>query len=321
MSKPLVSIRQLEFTIGMNRAFLRRMARQSGRHYRPFDMRRHPGAKWRHIDNPVGDLKDIQRRIDRHVLSKVSLPDSVNGSVRNRSTTDNARIHTRASRLVTIDLRDCFPSISHRHVYDALRAELGCSPEIASLLTRLTTVGGRLPQGAPTSPMLANLVLLPLYDDLERMAAARGCAASYYIDDLAFSGPRVQQLIGPAIRVIQRHGYAVRHAKVRYMPSWVCQLVTGIVVNRKLSIPRTYRRAVRAEVFALSTMHDPPQHRLNAVRSRIAHVASVNPLQAAPLVALSERLLPVVGSHGERSRVSERRSCSGARNHRRRVRQ
>src|SRR5271166_3322108 len=160
----ILSVNRLAEILRKPREELVELARFARTYHKPFDMtkpprpfQKNPSSKTRPIDNPRGDLKKVQRRINRMLLRPTCFPDNMFGAVPRRSVMDNAELHLKASLLVTIDVKSCFPSITNVHVYSVWRNFLGCSTEVASILTKLTTFDRHLPQGAATSPLLANL--------------------------------------------------------------------------------------------------------------------------------------------------------------------
>ena len=116
-------------------------------------------SKPRPIDNPRQELSWVQKRIYRRLLKPICFPEHILGAVPKRSVRDNAERHLASNLLVTLDIRQCFPSITNRQVYQVWADLLGCSPPVAKLLTELTTFDRHLPQGAATSPFLANLFI------------------------------------------------------------------------------------------------------------------------------------------------------------------
>ena len=147
-------------------AKLAEIAESADVHYSPFALAKPPrpferfyARKLRPIDNPLQDLKWIQQRIYRRLLKPMCFPSHILGAIPKRSVMDNAEHHLTAALLVTLDVRQCFPSITNIHIYRVWSNFLGCSPPVAAMLTRLTTFGRHLPQGAPTSPLLANLFI------------------------------------------------------------------------------------------------------------------------------------------------------------------
>src|SRR6266436_110447 len=113
----------------------------------------------RPIDNPLRELSFVQKRIYRRLLKPICFPEHILGAVPKRSVRDNAERHLASTLLVTLDVRHCFPSITNAQVYRVWSEFMGCSPPVSRLLTQLTTVSRRLPQGAATSPLLANLFI------------------------------------------------------------------------------------------------------------------------------------------------------------------
>jgi RNA-directed DNA polymerase len=202
----IVSTSHMSHTLGRPWREIEAIAESAGRFYQPFDHRRERGrGKWRHIDNPTGNLKAIQARIYKQILQSLALPETVTGGVRGRSVRDHAAPHVGQPALVTLDLRACFPRIDH-HAINRVFRRLGYSPTIAHVLTQLTTFQRSLPQGAPTSPALANLALLNLHVELQEIAQERGLVLTQYVDDIAMSGAGAQDAIEPVVQAIMRYG-------------------------------------------------------------------------------------------------------------------
>ncbi|MEK6710804.1 MAG: reverse transcriptase family protein [Nitrospinota bacterium] len=118
-------------------------------------MKESGGVRW--LDKPRKKLKDVQRIINDRLLQRITVHQSAKGAVRGRTLMDNVRPHVGKPMVAKFDMKDFFPSISSGRVYDFF-VQIGCSPDVARLLARLTTYKGRIPQGTPTSPMLAVLV-------------------------------------------------------------------------------------------------------------------------------------------------------------------
>jgi hypothetical protein len=285
------------------------IADHAGRNYRPFDLRKPGSKKWRHIDNPTEPLKGLQHRILRRVLSRHALPGTILGAVPGRSIRDNALAHVGQPVLVTLDLSDCFPSISHQEVHETFRGTLACGRHVAAVLTKLTTFQSRLPQGAPSSPTLANLVLLPMHNEVLGMAHEMGLACTSFVDDIAISGPSAREAIEPVIRIIQRYGYAVNQAKKKVMAANSRQVLTGTVVNRTVSAGREKITRIRQRIYELATQpEEVTAADLRSIRGSIGQVAFLNSAQGAVLSGYLSRLLP-----GEAPEVPTARQRSDSR--------
>ena len=309
VSAPALSMRRVEHLLGRERASLRSLAGEVNRHYAPFHRRRQRGTgNWRHVDNPDADLKDLQREIGRRILSPVPLPPRMLG-ISHGSTRDHAGVHVGKSVVVILDLRECFFSTKDRRVFQIFTDRVGCAPAVAALLTRLVTVNCALPEGAPTSPKLAALALVPLYEELEELAREMELDFSMYVDDIALSGRRAELAIGRALQVLHRHGYRARACKIRVMRANASQRVTGLPVNQKLSVDRDRLRAIRQCIAEVGTDSDIPDRVIRSIRGQIEYVRSVSPAQARALDHLADRFLPAVGIGGPRQHTDEVQPC------------
>ena len=276
--------------------------------YNPFDLQQE--SRWRHIDNPAADLKRIQRLIHDIVLCSIELPPTFIGGVPDRSILDNARIHVGKPTVVRIDIRDCFPNTRVEMIREAFASTFSFSKPSVDLLTTLCSYQGRLPQGSPASPMLSNIVLLDLHEDVRDVCAELGLDFSFYIDDITISGSRAVDAIEPIIARIRRAGHSVRNKKILRMPRNVSQVVTGLCVNGNLvTVTRSRYESIRREIITLSKESAISNRDLCCVRGRIAFVKAFDPKKGEKLEDLDERLLPEEGDEAQSARVHLTRSC------------
>ncbi len=208
----------------------------------------------REIEAPSDDLKTLQRRVLRLLLNPLPVHAAAKGFVCDRSIVHNARPHAGQGIVINIDLRDFFPSISSDRVYQAFRA-LGWGREAARILTNICSRDGHLPQGAPTSPALSNLVCRKLDARLEGLVRGKG-RYTRYADDLTFSFAEFgkgkpdatsREVLGAIRNIIEAEGFLIQmKKKVRVQRAHQRQTATGLVVNRKVNLPREIRRRIRA---------------------------------------------------------------------------
>lgn len=292
----LVSMRRLEQLLGMPRAALRRIASSAPDSYRPFRRRKGTSDEFRVIDNPSKNLVEVQRKILRRILEQVPVPPTMNGGVRGRTLAANAGMHVGQAVVATLDIRRCFPRTRHDRVFALFRDTFGCSTEIANLLTRLTTFQGCLPQGAATSTLLANLLLLPMHDEIAEFCKARGLRMSFWVDDIVVSGALGKSDTPALVRIVANHGYTLSWKKIRVQPRSRRQEVPGCVVNAGLS--RGRRREGRAgladyrrEILEVAARGPTPQA-LQRLRGRIASVRQVSARQGDALERLARGHVP-----------------------------
>lgn len=285
MNSPLWSLKVLAKKMGIDLAFLEEIARSAEQNYSPF-LKKRTGKKPRTIDNPSDTLKAIQRKILSRLLEQEVVPLHLHGSLKGRSPISNAKSHLGQRYVIRIDIVDFFPSVSDKQIYDTWTG-LGYGAPPARLLTALTTFRHRLPQGAPISSFLANLVLREADKVLVDAAASAGCNFTRYVDDLVFSGDFPQGLVQCTADALQDAGFRVSRKKLVIMPSSSLQEVTGLGVNstKGPSVPRYKRNKIRAGIHQLPMLtHGPDFNKAaTSLASRIAHVDKLNPEPARTL--------------------------------------
>lgn len=231
---------------------LREMLRAPEQEYTAFRLPKRGGGS-RLIHSPSDDLKHIQRWIARRILTRVPLHRDVHGFRPGRSIVTNAEVHVGQPWIVRFDIADFFGSTPATRARTVI-ARLGYTQALTNAFTRLTTLNGVLPQGAPTSPTLANAVAEPLDRRLAGAAAAFDARYTRYADDVTFSGMGVE---APALRRLVHRimldvGYSPNLEKVKVIPRSGQQRVTGLVVNGpRPTFPRSRRRWLRQEVHYL----------------------------------------------------------------------
>lgn len=280
-----IGTKALSRIVGLSASDVFSLSRRAPKLYRPFDRRKNEGeSKWRHIDNPTGVLKHVQRLIARSILRQVTLPVGMFGGVVGKSTRDAASLHVGQRCVVKIDLRSCFPRIHNTEVYRSLRRQLRLSADAASVLTKLLTLEHRLPQGSPASPLMANISMIPMHLDIAEFCERNGLNFSQWVDDLIISGSSAGECLGSVLRIIGSHSKEVAFEKLEILMSSERQSANGIVVNNGLSVPlETYQRA-RDSIFALR--RGDQTVRRSSVRGLVSYVCAVNQAQGQRLLDL-----------------------------------
>jgi len=214
--------------------------------YRRYPKRKSNG-RLRWLSAPQPELKHIQRQILDTLLYDLSPHDAAHGFVPKRSVISHARNHVGQRWLVGLDIKDFFDETGEEAVRSVLVQIQGLSQREIQLISKLCCLSGVLPQGAPTSPCLANLYFKSADVLLSEYARAHKLNYSRYADDLAFSGPTVPtDLVDTVSEICGTLGYQLASRKTRILGSGTRQLVTGLVVNQGISVPRPLRRRLRA---------------------------------------------------------------------------
>jgi RNA-directed DNA polymerase len=230
----------------------------SDRKYTTFKIKKRNGSD-RIIEAPHPALKALQRKLLAVMVEIAPASGIAKGYVRDRSTIDHAWLHRRKRYLVLADLKDFFPSITFPRVRGALLARpFALHPQVATCVAQLCCKDGALPQGAPTSPVLSNLICRALDHSLLRLAKKHRMAVSRYADDICLStsmravpeqiavSDGVTWRAGDELRaIVSKARFELNDTKFKVQPADTRQLVTGLVVNQGVSIPRTWRRQLR----------------------------------------------------------------------------
>ena len=246
--RPELTVHDLAVRLGVDAEYLRRF----GPRYRHARVPKRAGG-WRTLRVPDAPTKALQRRLLRRVLNRLTAHPAALGFERGRSIVDHAAVHAGSAVLVKCDVADFFSSTSSRRV-GAFYRRIGWDDEAAAILVRLTCHDNGLPQGAPTSPRLSNLVNRGLDDLLTTLATRRGMRYSRYADDLCFSyakerrttARRVRGMLQEARRTLAGYGYRLRPGKTHVLRPHQRQQVCGLVVNDRPNLPRGLRRKLRA---------------------------------------------------------------------------
>lgn len=297
-------------------------------HYQRFHLPKKSGGL-RLISAPMPRLKELQSWVLRSILEPVPLHAAACGFRRGLSIVDNARPHVGAEIVVNIDLKDFFPTLTYPRVKGAFR-KLGYSGQVATLLALLTTEpemvevaldgqrywmaqGERhLPQGAPSSPALTNIICRGLDAALHGRAEVLGWQYSRYADDMTFSasGEEARALVGTLLttvtKIVGDHGFTIHPDKTKVLRKNSRQEVTGIVVNEKLSLDRKTMRRFRAVMFQVEK-DGPAGKRWGQAEDVLAGLAGyahfihmVDPERAAPFLAQLQR---IYDKHGKPNQV------------------
>ena len=258
--------------------------------YTTFTIPKHSGDP-RVLSAPIPLLKQVQRRILHTVFAHQKFSPACHGFRAKRSILTNARPHVGRPIVIRLDLKDFFPTINYGRVRELFR-EFNVEGMEAAWLARLCTHEGRLPQGAPTSPAIANAVCFQM--DARLLGLARSVKARYtrYADDLTFSGPPEIVKILPLVRrIVKESGFEVSAKKTFIQRRGSCQKVTGVVVNDRPNVPRWHRRMLRAIIHNSVKNGPQSQNRKGNPRFRelvmghIAFVSMVNPAAGKRLSA------------------------------------
>lgn len=295
-----------------------RPANEASAHYH-FIWKKKRSGRYRLIEAPKSQLKHVQTKILRGILDLVPAHPAAHGFVAHRSILTNAAPHVGSKFILKLDLEDFYPSVKYARVVAIFRS-LGLSREVSLWLARLSvsmapwtlkSPGGRwdivrylsphLPQGAPTSPALANLSAFGLDVRLSGLAKAYRLTYTRYADDLTFSGPgmsipALNEFIPLTTQIIRDERFSVNRNKRKIIRDSQRQCVTGVVVNEKVNVSRKEFDTLKATLHNCLKFGPESQNRDNHpnfaahLRGRIAHISQLNPQRAEKLLSIYQQI-------------------------------
>jgi len=164
----------------------------------------------------IGVLKNVQSRIKDRIFNRIKFPYYVQGGVKKCSNLTNANFHKGNKFFFITDIKSFFPSIKSHEIYQTL-IRLEFSPDVAHILTKLTTYKGQLPQGTPTSTALANLTFIIVDEKLINFCLEDKLVYTRYVDDITISGKSdFKSYSDTIIKFITNSGYAISRKKTAY---------------------------------------------------------------------------------------------------------
>jgi RNA-directed DNA polymerase len=255
--------------LGVGAAELKKIWFYRARMYQHFSIAKGPN-KVRMISAPDKRLKFLQRKISNKLTELYRPRNPVHGFVADRSVKTNALAHLHRRFIVNIDLQDFFPTISQKRV-GGLLSSLGIDTRVAEIIARICCNSGHLPQGAPSSPVLSNMICFRLDKSLMSVAKEARCIYTRYADDITFSsyqppsalfeaalpspGRFSPDLLASKLRdLFQQNGFVINPAKLHYADRHSRRIVTGLKVNELLNVDRRYVRNIRAALHSIETL-------------------------------------------------------------------
>lgn len=255
------------------------LSQHADKYYKTYVIPKKSG-KPRVISQPSKKLKGLQSWILNNILNKLNVSSSCKGFEKGSSTFDNAEPHKGANSLLTIDLKDFFPTITQKQVFNIFKS-IGYNSTVSVIFSNLCTFNEVLPQGSPCSPKLANLCAWKLDVRIQGFVGKRGINYTRYADDLSFSGLsplKVVQIIPMIKTIVEDEKFEINPSKTRIASSARAKIVTGLVLsNENFGIGKQKYKNVRAKVYHLTLPDEQDNTRLfYEVKGWLAYLNSVD---------------------------------------------
>lgn len=204
----------------------------------------------RYLNEPSKTLKLIQKNILKNILEERRISSYAKAYKKEISLIHNAIPHTNKNIMLKLDIKNFFDNITFDKVYNAVFNECLFPKKMGVLLTNLCVYNNSLPQGAPTSGYISNLVLRNFDELVGKYCVSKKIDYTRYSDDMTFSGDfNPGELIRFVNKLLYDEGFRLNKKKVKVIRKNTRQQVTGIVVNKKTSVRKSYKRKIRQEIY------------------------------------------------------------------------
>lgn len=248
----------------------------------------------RQLCTPYPVLKYVQRIILKEILANLPVSKFATAYKSKIGIEHNALPHIGKKYILKMDITDFFGSITFDQVYSAAFNTKYFPKHIGVILTNFCCYNEVLPQGAPTSPALSNIVMKNFDDNLGRWCEKRSISYTRYCDDITFSSNKpLYNVFEKTVKMLDEMGFEVNEQKTHFVTSASRQSVTGLTVNQKLAVSKDYKRKLRQDIyyilkfgvkshiafntedFLTGDITDQSLHLLNSVLGKINYVLSV----------------------------------------------
>ena len=243
---------------------------------------------YRNIYSPNQNLKELQNLIVNLILKNIEISSCSTAFTPGSSIINNARMHVNKKYVLNIDLKDFFNNISYERVYFVFK-EAKFSHKDAMKLSKICTYNGHTPQGAPTSPYISNIICNNLDKRLFNLCKKIKATYTRYADDITIStdNEEIKTYMNTIENIINEEGFDINKKKVRLLSRNTKQVVTGVVVNEKVSIDKNYKKQVRQDIYyckkygisehlRYNNIQISPEEYIIKLKGKIAFIKSVD---------------------------------------------
>jgi len=255
------------------------LSKHADKYYKTYTIPKKSG-KPRKICQPSKKLKGLQSWILVNILDKLKVSNSCKGFEKGTSIAKNAEPHKGANAVLSIDLKDFFPTVKRNQIYSIFKT-IGYNTTISAILTNICTFEGVLPQGSPCSPKLANLSAWTLDVRIQGYVGKKGITYTRYADDLSFSALIPSKLVKiiPMIKsIIKNENFEVNPIKTRVAGPSRAKKVTGLIIaDDSFGVGKCKYKELRAKIYHLTLPKEQKNTKLfYEVNGWLAYLNSVD---------------------------------------------
>lgn len=285
--KVYTSLESLEQDLGFPAKTLYGLSNNLDKHYRNTFIPKRDGSK-RKLSIPDLILKMVQRSISDNILSHYPISRYATAYTSGSSVQKNASVHVGKSKILKLDIDGFFDNVTYSKVKNIVFSKEFYSEPIRVLLTMLCYYKESLPQGAPSSPDITNIIMYDFDEKVGKYCEENNISYTRYCDDMTFSGDFDENEIISFVKTELRGlGLFLKSRKTALVPSTKRQTVTGIVVNEKIGLTKDYKNKIRQEIYYIKKYGveghlskigaQDKEYYLNSLKGRVAFVLQTIP--------------------------------------------
>ncbi len=268
-------LRSIEKDLGYPAKTLYGLSNNLEKHYHNVFIPKSDGSK-RRLSVPDLILKKVQRSIADNILAYYPVSKYATAYKSGSSVQRNARSHINKKKILKLDIEGFFDNIIYSTVKDVVFYEEKFSEPIRILLTMLCYYKESLPQGAPTSPAITNIIMYDFDEKIGEYCRQKGVSYTRYCDDMTFSGDFDEKEIITFVKEeLKKLGLFLKNRKTVVIPSIKRQTVTGIVVNEKINLTKEYKKKIRQEMYYIEKFGFESHVNKQGIKDGLAYLTSL----------------------------------------------
>ena len=245
-------LKSIETDLGFSAKTLYALSNNIDKHYHNAFIPKSDGTK-RKLSVPDFILKQVQRSIADNILAYYPVSKYAKAYAFGTNVQKNAMPHVGKKKILKLDIEGFFDNIIYSKVKDVVFYEEKFAEPIRILLSMLCYHRDALPQGAPTSPAITNIIMYDFDEKIGAYCKQKGIAFTRYCDDMTFSGEFDEKEVIELVKgELRKMGLFLKNRKTAVIPNTKRQTVTGIVVNEKINLTKEYKKKIRQEMYYIT---------------------------------------------------------------------
>ncbi|WP_392552950.1 retron St85 family RNA-directed DNA polymerase [Orbus wheelerorum] len=276
----ITSVEKFADKLGLSYNFVSALYERSDSFYRVFHIPKRNSAELRTISHPSKELKAVQAWILRNILDFLYVSENSKGFEKQSSTLDNVLPHATSNYILSLDLENFFPSIKINKIIQIFLS-IGYNKEVSFFLASICTFHKSLPQGAPTSPKLANLVCSRMDSRIQGYSSKKNIIFTRYADDITLSSLTIKKLtIAKKVveGIIKNEGFTLNEKKTRFLGLRNRKKITGLIVsgNNEVRLGREKFKILRRTLY-LFLKSEGQTSDINYINGTLSYIYGVDP--------------------------------------------